>query len=70
MWGNDTKSLRERIWRRIAYVTRYSKGGASVEWCLKAPREDLDAYQSALSALVSEENDVKPKPRGNESDED
>jgi hypothetical protein len=52
---------RHRVWKRVAYATRYGKG-VTLSEVLSLDQMQLNGFLEALSDLVKEENEAnKPK---------
>ncbi len=45
----------KKVWKRVAYATRYGKG-CSLNEALTMDQVDLNGYLDALSEIVTEEN--------------
>jgi hypothetical protein len=51
----DAKDHEDRVYRSVAYVMRYSKGGVRYETAMSMDMRRLRRIERALSALVDEE---------------
>lgn len=49
-----TEEAIHKLWKRVAYATRY--GHAGLEDVLHMPQEHLQGYLEALNEIVGEEN--------------
>lgn len=50
----DQEEMLGKVWRRVAYATRYGKAGLNE--ALSMPQEDLAWFCQAVGEIVDEEN--------------
>ena len=58
------RSLRKRVWKRIVWMLRYTKGGMDYAHVMALPKGRFAEIEESLNELIEEENEAAASRAG------